>query len=54
MLGEFRLEFWLKHLKQRLLDQSIKYRRDAKCAYPAVWLRYFHLAYRRWNVISRQ
>src|SRR5450759_3305086 len=32
MLGECGLEFWLQNLQQRLLDQTIQYRRDAQCA----------------------
>src|SRR5271157_5853075 len=39
---------------QRLLDQTIHHRRNAQRAYPALRLRYLHLAHRRRQVLARQ
>ena len=54
MCGEFGIELWLQNLQQCLLDQSIQYRRDAQCAYPAIGLGYVHFANRRRHVFARQ
>ena len=44
----------MHHLMQRLLDQPIQHRRNAQSSYPALRLRYVHLAHRRRHVLARQ
>ncbi len=53
-LGKLRIEQRLQNLIERLLNQAVQHRRDAQSAYPALRLRYLHLAHRRRHVIARQ
>ncbi len=52
--GEVSFEDRREHLMQRLLDQSIRQRRDAERPHPALRLRYVHSAHRRGYIVSRQ
>ncbi len=53
-LGKLGLEQRLQYLMQRLLEQPVHHRRNAQSAYPALRLRYLHLAHRRRHVLARQ
>src|SRR5437660_9203684 len=46
VLAEGRIKNGLQHLQQRLLDQTIRHRRDAKLALAALWLGDRHPSYR--------
>jgi hypothetical protein len=54
VFGEARFELRLENLQQRLLYQTIQYRRDAQRTYPAVGLGYFHFANRCRHVVASQ
>jgi hypothetical protein len=52
--GKFGFEQRSRNRMQRLLNQSIHHRRDARCPYPALRLRDFHVTHRRRHVLARQ
>src|SRR5213593_586320 len=46
VLAEGRIKNGLQHLQQRLLDQTIRHRRDAELTLAALWLGNRHPSYR--------
>ncbi len=54
VLAEGRIKNGLQHLQQRLLDQTIRHRRDAELTLAALWLGNRHPSYRTWPVRPRQ
>ena len=52
VLAEGRVENWLQHLQQRLLDQPIHHRRDAQLALASLRFRDRHPSHRAWPVPS--
>src|SRR5665647_3196260 len=54
VLAEGRIKNGLQHLQQRLLDQTIRHRRDAELTLAALWLGNRHPSYRTGPVRPRQ
>ncbi|MBB4168433.1 hypothetical protein FHX09_002272 [Rhizobium sp. BK538] len=50
VLAEGRIKDWLKDLQERLLDQAVQHRGDAKLALAAPRLRDHHATHRLWPI----